>query len=122
MVLTHQTNRAGLRSFLPISSAKRTSDPTVRCSKASSRTLLRWKYTSRPSAVSINPYPSPATPVDLAIPVFGYQNHISLDRGFGLFEPRERFFVDADVFGDLRLLDAKARKRLHDLARLRPAL
>jgi hypothetical protein len=22
-------------------------------------------------------------PVDLAIPVFGYQNHISLDRGFG---------------------------------------
>jgi hypothetical protein len=22
-------------------------------------------------------------PVDLAIPVFGYQNHISIDRGFG---------------------------------------
>jgi IS5 family transposase len=22
-------------------------------------------------------------PVDLAIPVFGYQNHVSIDRGFG---------------------------------------
>ena len=28
-------------------------------------------------------------PVDLAIPVFGYQNHISLDRGFG-FIRKER--------------------------------
>jgi hypothetical protein len=29
-------------------------------------------------------------PVDLAIPVFGYQNHISLDRGFGFLPQMER--------------------------------
>jgi len=57
MVLTHQTNRAGLRAFLPHLLYEADLGPDLRCSKASSRTLLRWKYTSRPSAVSINPYP-----------------------------------------------------------------
>jgi hypothetical protein len=26
-------------------------------------------------------------PVDIAIPLFGYQNHISIDRGFGFIRP-----------------------------------
>ena len=30
-----------------------------------------------------------APPVDLAIPVFGYQNHISIDRGFGFIRKWE---------------------------------
>ncbi len=36
----------------------------------------------RPSRAS-KPREVGSTPPDLAIPVFGYQNHISLDRGFG---------------------------------------
>ncbi|MBO0733335.1 MAG: hypothetical protein J2P49_03275 [Methylocapsa sp.] len=40
----------------------------------------RWQA-ARPSARQASVFPAPA--VDLAIPVFGYQNHISIDRGFG---------------------------------------
>ena len=39
--------------------------------------------TPRPSRASKPREDGSTPPVDLAIPVFGYQNHISLDRGFG---------------------------------------
>lgn len=42
-------------------------------------------------------------PVDLAIPVFGYQNHISLDRGFGFI--RKWSATDAAAFEGRRLRD-----------------
>ena len=42
-------------------------------------------------------------PVDLAIPVFGYQNHISLDRGFGFI--RKWSATDAAAYEGRRLRD-----------------
>ena len=42
-------------------------------------------------------------PVDLAIPVFGYQNHISLDRGFGFI--RKWSATDAAAFEGRHLRD-----------------
>jgi IS5 family transposase len=42
-------------------------------------------------------------PVDLAIPVFGYQNHISLDRGFGFI--RKWRATDAAAYEGRRLRD-----------------
>jgi transposase, IS5 family len=58
----------------------------------------RWtvKYT-RPSRARKAP------PVDLAIPVFGYQNHISLDRGFGFI--RKWSATDAAAYEGRRLRD-----------------
>src|ERR1700726_1391090 len=42
-------------------------------------------------------------PVDVAIPVFGYQNHISLDRGFGFI--RKWSATDAAAYEGRRLRD-----------------
>jgi IS5 family transposase len=42
-------------------------------------------------------------PVDLAIPVFGYQNHISIDRGFGFV--RKWAVTDAAAYEGARLRD-----------------
>jgi len=42
-----------------------------------------------------------ASPVDLAIPVFGYQNHISIDRGFGFI--RKWVATDAAAYEGARL-------------------
>ena len=42
-------------------------------------------------------------PVDLAIPVFGYPNHISLDRGFGFI--RKWSATDAAAYEGRRLRD-----------------
>jgi transposase, IS5 family len=42
-----------------------------------------------------------APPVDLAIPVFGYQNHISIDRGFGFI--RKWAATDAAAYEGARL-------------------
>jgi IS5 family transposase len=42
-----------------------------------------------------------APPVDLAIPVFGYQNHISIDRGFGVI--RQWSTTDAAAYEGCRL-------------------
>ena len=42
-----------------------------------------------------------APPVDLAIPVFGYQNHISIDRGFGFI--RKWSATDAAAYEGCRL-------------------
>src|SRR6201981_3334987 len=42
-----------------------------------------------------------APPVDLAIPVFGYQNHISIDRGFGFI--RKWAATDAAAYEGTRL-------------------
>ncbi len=42
-------------------------------------------------------------PVDLAIPVFGYQNHISVDRGFGFI--RKWSATDAAAYESRRLRD-----------------
>jgi len=42
-----------------------------------------------------------ASPVDLAIPVFGYQNHISIDRGFGFI--RKWAATDAAAYEGARL-------------------
>ena len=42
-------------------------------------------------------------PVDLAIPVFGYQNHISIDRGFGFI--RKWSATDAAAYEGRRLRD-----------------
>jgi IS5 family transposase len=44
---------------------------------------------------------SSAPPVDLAIPVFGYQNHISIDRGFGFI--RKWAATDAAAYEGTRL-------------------
>jgi IS5 family transposase len=44
---------------------------------------------------------SSAPPVDLAIPVFGYQNHISIDRGFGFI--RKWAATDAATYEGARL-------------------
>ena len=44
---------------------------------------------------------SSAPPVDLAIPVFGYQNHISIDRGFGFI--RKWATTDAAAYEGTRL-------------------
>ena len=43
----------------------------------------------------------PTPPVDLAIPVFGYQNHISIDRGFGFI--RRWSATDAAAYEGRRL-------------------
>jgi IS5 family transposase len=42
-------------------------------------------------------------PVDIAIPTFGYQNHVSIDRGFGLI--RKWAATDAAVYEGARLRD-----------------
>jgi transposase, IS5 family len=42
-----------------------------------------------------------APPIDLAIPVFGYQNHISIDRGFGFI--RKWAATDAAAYEGARL-------------------
>jgi IS5 family transposase len=65
-----------------------------------SRRAPRWtvKYTkAKPREDGSTP------PVDLAIPVFGYQNHISLDRGFGFI--RKWSATDAAAYEGRRLRD-----------------
>jgi transposase, IS5 family len=70
-------------------------------------------------------------PVDLAIPVFGYQNHISIDRGFGFI--RKWSATDAAAYEGRRLregllcerslgghgLSLESQRRVHGKERLR---
>ena len=59
--------------------------------------------TPRPSRASKPREDGSTPPVDLAIPVFGYQNHISLDRGFGFI--RKGSATDAAAYEGRRLRD-----------------
>ena len=55
-------------------------------------------------------------PCDLAIPVFGYQNHISIDRGFGFI--RKWAASDAAAYAGARLRKGTARQEQHGVERL----
>src|SRR6201993_3423414 len=61
---------------------------------------------------------SSAPPVDLAIPVFGYQNHISIDRGFGFI--RKGAATDAAAYEGTRLREGLLETRLRACGRTRP--
>src|SRR6202035_6094404 len=85
---------------------------TCPSSERSNREKKHWPFRLPESAEPYPPerYPDVGVnedgstpPVDLAIPIFGYQNHISIDRGFGFI--RKWSATDAAAYEGRRLRD-----------------